>query len=266
MNSFSISINNPPRPAELITLPSRMEVHDHHYAQVVIGLKGEAKFEINGIQEIIGPGRGCIVAADLDHGFGGITGESDILVLNMPLPSNQDPLLLQKINELSNRNCYFQLDKQIQILVQLLIQEMRSNPDDLLLSRACNDTIIALLQRHIATFKLHDRTSRFELEVIDRYIDQHIGRKISIAQLAGSVFLGESQFHHLFKMQVGLTPHQYLLNKRIEMAKLLIEQGTLNLGQVAELTGFSGQSSFYHAFTRLQGMTPSQYKKWLTKQ
>ncbi|AMF93320.1 AraC family transcriptional regulator [Vibrio fluvialis] len=250
-----------PRPAELVTLPSHMHCHDHSYTQIVIGLKGQAEFEVSGMGNIVGPGQGCVVTSGSDHAFGGIIGQSDILVLNMPLPSNDDPLMLQKINDLSNADVYFQLDGQIQKLVQMLVQEMQNSPEDMLLSRACSDTVLALLQRHISAFETHRRESRFDLEAIDRYIEQHISSRISVAQLAGSVFLGESQFHMLFKEQMGITPHQYVLGKRVDMAKLMIEQGRLTLGQIAELSGFSNQSTFTHTFSRLQGVSPSQYKK-----
>ncbi|MBW3695264.1 AraC family transcriptional regulator [Vibrio sp. T187] len=254
-------IEHSPRPAEIVTLPSHMDCHDHHYTQVVIGLKGQAEFEVSGKGNLVGPGQGCVVTACSDHAFGGVVGQSDILVLNMPAPSADDPLMLEKLNQLSSANTYFQLDGQIQKLIQMLVQEMQSSPDDLLLSRACNDTVIALLQRHISVFETSHKESRFDLEVIDRYIEQHLSNKISVAQLAGSVFLGESQFHMLFKDQMGITPHQYVLGKRIDLARKLIEQGHLTLGQVAELSGFSGQSAFTHTFSRLQGISPSQYKK-----
>lgn len=250
-----------PRPAELVTLPSYMECHDHSYTQVVIGLKGQAEFEVQGVGNLVGPGQGCVVTSGTGHAFGGVVGQSDILVLNLPISGRDDPLLLQKMNVVSNADIYFQLDGQIQKLIQLLVKEMQASPNDLLLSRACNDTVMALLQRHISTFETHRKESRFDLEAIDRYIEQHLGRKISVAQLAGSVYLGESQFHMLFKEQMGITPHQYLLGKRIDMAKDLIEQGCLSFGQIAELTGFSGQSTFTHSFTRLQGISPSQYRK-----
>lgn len=64
---------------------------------------------------------------------------------------------------------------------------------------------------------------------------------------------------------MGITPHQYVLGKRIDMARELIEQGHLSLGQIAEFTGFSSQSTFTHTFTRLQGLSPSQYKKQVGK-
>lgn len=250
-----------PRPAEIVTLPSHMDCHEHSYSQVVIGLKGQAEFEVSGRGNLVGPGQGCVVTASSDHAFGGVIGQSDILVLNMPVATSDDPLMLDKINQLSRADTYFQLDSQIQKLIRMLVLEMQSSPDDLLLSRACNDTVVALLQRHISVFETSAKESRFDLEAIDRYIELHLSHKISVAQLAGSVFLGESQFHMLFKDQMGITPHQYVLGKRIDMARTLIEQGSLSLGQIAELTGFSGQSTFTHTFTRLQGISPSRYKK-----
>lgn len=250
-----------PKPAEIVRLPSHMDSHEHHYSQVVIGLKGHAEFDVGGVGNLVGPGQGCVVTSGLDHAFGGVIDQPDILVLNLPIPNDDDPVLLHRINELSQNKTYFQLDTQIQKLIQMLVAEMTSSPDDLLLSRACNDTVIALLQRHISELKTSMRDSRFDLEHIDRYIDQHLCHKISVSQLAGSVFLAESQFHMLFKEQLGITPHQYVLNKRVDAAKRLIEQGHLNLGQVAELTGFSGQSTFTHAFSRLQGVSPSRYRK-----
>lgn len=250
-----------PKPAELVTLPSSMNCHDHDYTQIVIGLKGRAEFDVNGYGNFVGPGQGCVVTSGSAHAFGGVVEKSDILVLNLPIPSQVEPLMLQKFNELNKSEVYFQLDVQIQRLIHLLVAEMQASPDDLLLSRACNDTVVALLQRHTSTLQVSRKESRFDLDTIDRYIEQHLTRKITVAQLAGSVFLGESQFHSLFKDQLGITPHQYVLTKRIDMAKHLIEQRNLTLGQIAELSGFSGQSTFAHAFSRLQGISPSHYKK-----
>lgn len=255
-------LGSKPKPAEVITLPNDMNNHDHDYTQVVIGLAGLSEFEINGSGNYIKPGQGCIVTASQYHSFGGVTVDSNILVLNLPSLDDDSPILLSKLSYLAQADTYFQLDNQIQQLIKLLVMEMESNPDDLLLSRACNDTVIALLQRHTKAFQTRHKENRIDMDVIDRYIDHHLNRTISIAQLAGSVYLAESHFHLLFKEQNRITPHQYLLIKRIEFAKALIEQGKLSLNHIADLSGFSSQSSFTHAFTRLQGVTPSQYKKY----
>ncbi len=55
-----------PRPAEIVTLPSHMDCHEHQYSQVVIGLKGQAEFEVSGKGNLVGPGQGCVVTACSD--------------------------------------------------------------------------------------------------------------------------------------------------------------------------------------------------------
>ncbi|MCE0495120.1 helix-turn-helix domain-containing protein [Vibrio salinus] len=249
------------KPAELVTLPSEMNCHDHNYTQIVIGLRGEADFEIEGHGNRIGPGKGCIVSSCSGHAFGGVVSQSDILVLNLCAVPPQGSGVIDRINHLAESDMYFYLDGQIQRLIKMLSDEMKVSPDDELLSQACNDTLMALLQRHIKGMGYQRGIPRLDLNVIDRYIEKHIAYRISVAQLAGSIYLGESQFHHLFKQQTGVTPHQYVLSKRIDIAKSYIEEGRYTLGQIAELTGFSAQSTFAHVFSRLQGISPSQYKK-----
>ncbi|WP_028864723.1 helix-turn-helix domain-containing protein [Psychromonas aquimarina] len=246
------------KPAELITLPNEINHHDHSYNQIVIGLKGRSEFNIEGLGSIIVPGQGCAVTASSDHAFNGI-GDSQILVLNLPGEENLDFDNLQRINALFSSSYYFQLDNKIQQLIRLLVVEMRDNPDDLLLSRACNSTLIALLQRHVYSGRRHEL--RINMDSIDAYIAKHINVKISNAQLAGCVFLCESQFYALFKQQTGKTPHQYLLHKRFSLARELLENSLLSLSQIAEASGFANQSSFTHTFTKMQGISPSKYRK-----
>lgn len=254
---------DPIKPSEVLLLPSEMDHHDHHYNQIVIGLKGQAEFNIEGLGNLVGPGQGCIVTACSDHAFGAI-GCSEILVLNLPDENFLDHACRDRLQSLFSNNSYFQLDNQIQQLISLLVSEMQASPDDHLLSRACNDTLIALLQRHFRPESQSLREKRLNMDIIDHYVTQHIGRKISVAQLAGSVFLGESQFHALFKQQTGVTPHQYVLGKRVDFAKDLLEKGVMTLSQVAEVSGFSTQSAFTHTFSRLYGVSPLQYRKKMT--
>lgn len=263
-----------PKPAQIITLPSYMDCHAHHYMQLVIGLKGQAEFEVSGKAKILGPGQGCLVSAMAPHAFGAVVSQSDILVLNLAQTAQLSPAIVTVLEQLDKPSPYFQLDLAIQHLIKLLVTEMLASPDDLLLSRACQDTIIALLQRHVvhgATKKKGrgiellraplSSNSRFDIRMIDRYIEQHIANKISMGQLAASVYLAQSQFYSLFKQQMGVTPHQYVLAKRIDLAQKLIQQGGFNLSQIAELTGFSSQSTFAHTFSRTLGLSPSRYKK-----
>ncbi|MBB1274200.1 MULTISPECIES: helix-turn-helix domain-containing protein [Psychromonas] len=245
------------RPAEVITLPNEIQHHDHDHHQLVIALNGNSEFSIEGMQNIIIPGQGCVVTASSDHAFNGL-GFAEILTLNLPTESQLDNYTAQHIQPLIHSNQYFKLDTQFQILLQLLVKEMRQAPDDILVAEACKNTIIALLQRHIKTDL--SKKNRINIEVIDNFIIQHITTKISVAQLAGCVFLGESQFHLLFKQQMGMTPHQYIMQVRMNLAKQLLEDRSLTLAMIASASGFANQSSFTHTFTKFQGTSPSRYR------
>jgi len=253
--------NMQPKPAELVTLSTDADDHAHDYLQIVIGLKGTVEFDINGEGNYMVPGQGCIVTESSAHTFGGVNSPSDIFVLNLFADTEVNQLILSQISELLRNDHYFQLDNQMRQLINLLATEIASNPHDRLLGQSCTNTIVALLSRHIHTFQPQCRSYRLDIEAIDRYIRQHINRKITVAQLAGCVFLSESQFHHLFKLHTRLTPHQYVLSMRIEYAKTLLEQGGYTLSHVAHLAGFSGHSTFTHAFSRQVGVPPSQFRK-----
>jgi AraC-like DNA-binding protein len=245
-----------PKPAEHITLSTEMSGHAHGYLQVVIGLQGIVEFDVNGRYNQIMPGQGCIVSPDLKHSFGSLDQPSDILVLNL-----LSGLSCSASHQLAEANDYFGLNPQTIQLIKMLAQEVLSSPDDILLCQACSDTIMALLYKHSCAFQAKTKIGRLDLEAIERYIEKHIYNKISVGQLAGSVFLSESQFYNQFKKQAGITPHQYVLIKRVEYAKQLMENENVNLNHISDLAGFSCHSAFAHAFKKYEGISPSRYKR-----
>jgi len=250
-----------PKPAEHITLSTEISGHAHQYLQVVIGLQGRVEFDVNGIGNRMIPGQGCIVTPESEHAFGGIDKPSDILVLNLTSETQNQYQALQQMYELATSDCYFGLDSNTVQLIKLLAKEIQSSPDDGLLCQACNHTIVALMKKHACPFYNNARSSRLDMDALDRYIAQHLQSKISVMQLAGSVFLSESQFYHQFKKQTGYTPHQYVLIQRVEYAKRLMGSSNASLNHISDMAGFSGQSTFTHAFTKYEGIAPSRYKK-----
>ncbi|MPW27520.1 helix-turn-helix domain-containing protein [Agarivorans sp. B2Z047] len=245
--------------AQVLALPSHSHHHSHQYFQVVIGLQGQTEFDIQGQANLVGPGQGCLVPASADHAFTGV-GRNQILVIN--LADTQHASLQTKIEQLFDHQSYFKLANQSQVLVNALCQEMLTKPQDTMLAEACANTLLCVLQNHLAQSKQHQaKVTRLQMEHIDRYIQQHLQQKITVAQLAGCVFLAESQFHLLFRQQTGLTPHQYLLRKRFNAAKQLLATPQLSIEQISHRCGFASQSSFTSAFSTFYGITPARYRK-----
>ena len=73
--------------------------------------------------------------------------------------------------------------------------------------------------------------------------------------------LSPNYFGWLFQRATGLPPHQYVIARRVERAKELLQGGgDLSLAEVAAHAGFSDQSQFSHHFKRTVGVTPGQFR------
>ena len=79
--------------------------------------------------------------------------------------------------------------------------------------------------------------------------------------MAEVVGLNSYHFARQFKAATGLPPHQYVILRRVERARHLLQGGgDLPLAEVAGSAGFSDQSQFTHHFKRMVGVTPGQFR------
>ena len=102
---------------------------------------------------------------------------------------------------------------------------------------------------------------RGRLRAVVEYIEEHLDGCPTLAQLAAVVRLNPYHFARQFKAATGLPPHQYVILRRVERAKQLLQAGTdLSLAEVALRAGFSDQSQFSHHFKRLVSFTPRQFR------
>ncbi|CCN49072.1 Transcriptional Regulator AraC family protein [Vibrio nigripulchritudo MADA3029] len=100
-----------------------------------------------------------------------------------------------------------------------------------------------------------------QLDKIDRYIDENIGAPISIDDFADLLHCSKFYFLREFKKLAGVTPYQYLMNKRLEQAKSALQSGSTNLAMLSNELGFNDQSHFTRTFKAHFGVTPGQYGK-----
>ena len=100
-----------------------------------------------------------------------------------------------------------------------------------------------------------------KLRAVVDYIEDHLGAGPSLAQLAEVVHLSAYHFARQFKVATGLPPHQYLILRRVERAKHLLQGDDLSLAEVAAGTGFNDQSKFSHTFKRIVGVSPRQFRR-----
>jgi AraC family transcriptional regulator len=102
---------------------------------------------------------------------------------------------------------------------------------------------------------------RGRLRAVVEHIEEHLDGGPTLAQLAAVVGLNPYHFARQFKAATGLPPHQYVILRRVERARHLLQAGTdLSLAEVALHAGFCDQSQFCRHFKRLVGVTPGQFR------
>lgn len=90
------------------------------------------------------------------------------------------------------------------------------------------------------------------------YLRANLAGQPSLDDLAAQARLSRFHFLRVFRRTTGLPPHQYLLNLRIEQARVLLRRG-IPPSQVAARVGFADQSHLNRHFKRYVGSTPGHY-------
>ncbi|MBR3082475.1 MAG: helix-turn-helix transcriptional regulator [Clostridiales bacterium] len=101
-----------------------------------------------------------------------------------------------------------------------------------------------------------------ELVAIARqYMDANFDQGVTVAQAAQYVFLSQGYFTRAFVHEMGMSPMNYLMKKRIERACSLLENNEIKVSAISLQSGFSSPQRFNVAFRKLMGMTPMEYRK-----
>ncbi len=100
-----------------------------------------------------------------------------------------------------------------------------------------------------------------ECTQIKNYLDANYSEDITLDTLSALTHMNKYYLAHTFTKYMGLSPINYLLQKRIQEGKSLLESTSYSIAQISDLLGFSSQSYFSQAFRKATGMTPMQYRK-----
>jgi AraC family transcriptional regulator len=96
------------------------------------------------------------------------------------------------------------------------------------------------------------------------YIEEHLDERVSLVTLARLARLSQHHFCRTFKQSFGIPPQGYLLQRRIERAKVLLADQANSITDVALTLGYAFNSSFTLAFHKITGQTPSEFRRNVT--
>ena len=158
-------------------------------------------------------------------------------------------------------------DSQLEHLLRALLAVAQdgSGADALMGELLVNVACVRLAKRY-AVSKLNAVPRRgglpdARLKRVLEYVDANLGKNITLAELSDLVNMSLYYFAVLFRKSTGLSPHRYVLNKRVERAKELLHDPKLSVLDVSLEVGFEHQNNFARAFRRLIGISPTQFRR-----
>jgi AraC family transcriptional regulator len=158
-------------------------------------------------------------------------------------------------------------DPQIEAIALSFLTELRSDGPG---GRIYADSLATLLTLHLlrdysSVKRPHPSRpapglSKTTLKRVTTYIEDHLAEDLSLADIAAVAALSPYHFARLFKESTGLTPHQYIIRRRIARAKLLLSTTDWSLTIIAHAVGFASESHLALHFKRITGLTPRHYR------
>ena len=142
---------------------------------------------------------------------------------------------------------------------EMIAAAQNPSPARLAIRRSMLATLLALLCQYL-TEEEHDVAEDTPSEIDDllHYVRAHVLEEIDPDELAARFFMSKYHMMHKFKQHTNTSLHQYVLVKRILLAKGMLREGVA-AGEVATRCGFADYSCFYRAFRKIVNLSPQDY-------
>ena len=99
------------------------------------------------------------------------------------------------------------------------------------------------------------------LRRVTDFVNDNLSEDLGLSEMAGVANLSQYHFSRQFKRSTGITPHQYVIQRRVKRARELLASTDLSVGDVASAVGFTHQSHLAHHVRRHFGVAPSSLRR-----
>lgn len=243
--------------------------HLHDHAQVLFGWRGQTDCRFKDTGGRIGNGSVALVPASAAHLYQGLNDNSELLVIDVSL---SDPYIraLESACDVKLGDTLFQrpeivsLDADSLPLIDFAAAQLKPGS-------ACNSPLLScqlvslfmtqLCQLYQTGVPQPFSQTRIDVGELNHYIDQRFDAPSGNRELAHAMNFSESHFYHLCQRQFGVTPQQYMMNRRLQHAQKLLLKSALPLAALAQEVGFSDASSFSRAYKNHFKETPGSTRQ-----
>jgi len=184
-------------------------------------------------------------------------------ILELAPPSSEESLNGKRFEPAPQLNL---CDPQAHRLIQTLQSEVENGcPTGNLFGEMIGNSLIVYLSERYSTDSPRNAPTRGglsgrRLNRVLEYIHANLESEMHLRELAETAELSSFHFARLFKQSTGISPHQYILQRRLERAKELLGKPAMSLSDISLQSGFADQSHFTNVFRRFVGVTPSKFR------
>lgn len=255
------------------TLP-KVDFHTHDYYEFYFFLEGDVHIQVGndiypvrfGDIMLIPPHNShCTIIRSHDVPYRRFVFWISQEYCNHLLQSSPDYAYIMQYVE-TEKNYIFHTDQilfnEVQSKLLRILEEMRSQKygREAQISICVNDLILRLNRLAYEQNTPKRKNPEFLLyQQLTEYIEDHLEDDLSLEKLASLFFVSKYHIAHVFKDNIGLSIHQYITKKRLNLCKEAIS-GKMNITEAYQMYGFGDYSSFYRAFKKEFGISPKDYR------
>lgn len=245
--------------------------HLHAHSQLMLGWRGTMDYEFSRGGEHLVLGQAAILPPNEPHLYLGRGDDCEVLVIDLDA---DDPCLaaLERSCALDLRESLFATPRSVSLppalipMVELATRQLKA-PKSAAQSALLNHQLAIMFVSQLSelvTLECADDASaqeRVSASRLDAFIDERLAEPPNNALLADAFHLSQSQLHLLCLREFGVTPQQYVMNRRLQWARFWLRETHRPVSEIAYDLGFSDVSSFSRAYRRRMGHAPSAERK-----
>ena len=236
---------------DLRTYSNEIHSHEHDFHQLVLPVQGSLQMSVDTREGEASLQQIAVIKAGSEHGFSA-QGDNRFVVADVP-----DFLA----PELAQLPAYIGVDEALGHFIQFVASRLQSNQGAGIKDAASERQMLLLLLQLLQERQGIEARADKRIQSACAIIEQGYALPVSVEGLAKQVHLSQRQFTELFRRQTGLSVKQYVIERRMQQAWLLLHTSSESIQTIASAVGYEDQGAFSHRFKSQFGKTPSQVRQ-----
>ena len=238
-------------------------LHTHYFTELFYVLRGSGKFIVGDSDFPVKESDLVIVNPNVEHTETSLN-SSPLEYIVLGIDNLSFSFGFEEVENSYSIYNYRPYRQEMEFYLQALLKEITIK--ELNYQTVCQnllEVLIIKMMRH-TSYSLSIASSKKtnkECGEVKRYIDANYIRSITLDTLAGITHMNKYYLVHAFGNFTGLSPINYLIARRIDESKTLLQSTDYSISQISEIIGFSSPSYFSQAFKKSINLSPNDYRK-----